>query len=84
MQRIFGHLVKIFWQRCQNCILSARGTFGEKIVFLEKKNIISTIISGLGAKIFPTFGEKFSAGLSKLHFTCSDEHFSDFKIFSQT
>ena len=59
----------------------SKGTFWGNC-FLKNYNFI--FIFGLWAKKFPTFGENFPAGLSKLHCTSPEEHFRVFKKFSQT
>ena len=49
--------------------------FLRKSIFFEKKYIILQLFSNFEQKKILTFGEKFSARLSKLHSTCPDEHF---------
>ena len=78
--------MKIFRQGgCQNCILSVHKNIFRKSFSLEKIFNIFIVfgfwekIIGLLVKDFWTCGENFSAGLLKLHSTCSEEHYRAFK-----
>ena len=66
-QNILGLLAKTSWHSFQNCILLAQNIL--KRDFFENFQFC----------YFGTFGEKFSAWLSKMHSTRPEEHFA--KIF---
>ena len=82
-ERSYGWLSKI-------SLYMFRRTFSGEIGFLESLYFFF-IISGVRAKSFQSFDEKFFAGLSQLHSTCTLEHFEEiyylfkkFPIFSSS
>ena len=76
MGNFFAFLATTLQQSCQNFFVHVQTKILRENRFFGKF-ILFSIISGVRAKSFQSFDEKFLAGFSQLHSTCTLEHLED-------